>query len=78
MVSTQEPRSSEQIFRLDGEMMEMLLLLPNRQAAALERAARAQGLTSAQLTRRLIAAYLDKAQPHLPRPGGKEDVSSPF
>jgi hypothetical protein len=78
MVSTQETGSSDQMIRLDGEMMEMLLLLPNRQAAALERAARAQGLTSGQLTRRLIAAYLEKALPHLSRPGAAEGVSSPF
>jgi hypothetical protein len=78
MVSTQEPGSSEQIIRLDGEMMEMLLLLPNRQAAALERVARAQGLTSGQLTRRLIAAYLEKVLPQLPRPGAAAEAPSGF
>ncbi len=70
MVTIQENAgSSEQLFRLDGEMMELMLLLPSWQAAALERAARQQGLTSGQLTRRLITAYLEKAPLHLPFAG---------
>jgi hypothetical protein len=61
MLSTPDAAgSSEHLVRLDGEMAEMLLLLPARQAAALERAARQRGLTSAQLTRRLIGAFLEK------------------
>jgi hypothetical protein len=71
MVTTTESASlSEQFFRLDNEMTELHLLLPSRQAAALERAATKEGLTSAQLTRRLIGAFLDKAVPYLPRPEG--------
>jgi hypothetical protein len=62
MVSTWDVAdSSGQLLHLDGEMTEMLLLLPVPQAAALEKAARAQGLTSAQLTRRLISNFLRNA-----------------
>jgi hypothetical protein len=60
--------STESLVRLDGEMMELVLLLPTGQAAALEHAARRQGLTSGQLTRRLIAAFL-AGDRHLNSPG---------
>lgn len=56
---------------VDGEMTEMLLLLPNHQAAALERAARHRGLTSAQLARRLIRAFLETAAADRPTGDGR-------
>jgi hypothetical protein len=39
--------------------MEVPLLVPVRQYAALERAANSRGLTTGQLLRQLIAAYLE-------------------
>jgi hypothetical protein len=50
--------STERLTSLDGEVAEMLLLLPTDQAARLEEAARRRGLTSAELTRRLIRGFL--------------------
>jgi hypothetical protein len=41
-----------------SEMVELPLLLPQRQLAELEQAARRHGLTVGQMLRRLIAAYL--------------------
>jgi hypothetical protein len=46
---------------LNGEITEMLLLLPTAQAAALERMARRHGLTSGQLARRLIGEFLARS-----------------
>jgi hypothetical protein len=61
-VSNEDPRArKDQLACLDGEVMEVQFLLPQWQAAALEQAASRQGLTSGQLTRRLIRAYLAKA-----------------
>ncbi len=42
----------------DGEMVELALLLPERQFVELEMAARGQGLTTGQMLRRLINAFL--------------------
>jgi hypothetical protein len=64
MVRSQHPADlSEHILSLDAEMAELLLLLPTSQAEALEEAAHERGLTSAQLTRRLIAAFLRENAP---------------
>ncbi len=41
--------------RSDHEVVELQLLLPRWQAAALEAAARARGMTSGQILRRVIA-----------------------
>ena len=57
------------VIRLDGEMAEVLLLLPNEEADALEQAARQRDLTAAQLVRRLIRDFLDPRLPgRRPRP----------
>jgi hypothetical protein len=47
---------------LDDEMVELPLLLPGRQAEALEAAAHRRGLTVAQMIRRLIRAFLADVQ----------------
>jgi hypothetical protein len=44
--------------RLDPEMVELSLLLPQQQLVQLESAARSQGLTTGQMLRRLINAFL--------------------
>jgi hypothetical protein len=41
--------------RLDHEVVELQLLLPRSQVAALEAAARSRGLTTGQMLRRVIA-----------------------
>jgi hypothetical protein len=48
----------EGVSRLDADMVELSLLLPGRQLAQLETAARSQGLTTGQMLRRLITAFL--------------------
>src|SRR5262249_23722647 len=48
----------EGVSRVDAEMAELVLLLPDAQAAARELAARRRGLTAAQLARRLIREFL--------------------
>jgi len=40
---------------IDSEVVELMLLLPRYQAAALEAAARARGMTTGQILRRVIA-----------------------
>jgi hypothetical protein len=45
-------------FALDGDVMELSLLLPSRQLLELENAAQNQGLTTGQMLRRLINAFL--------------------
>lgn len=45
------------IARLDGEMVELSVLLPSWQAEALESAAQNQGLTTAQMVRFLIRDF---------------------
>jgi hypothetical protein len=42
----------------NGEMVELALLLPERQLQELEAVAHDQGLTTGQMIRRLIAAFL--------------------
>ena len=42
----------------NGEMVELALLLPDRQLQELEVAAHDHGLTTGQMIRRLIAAFL--------------------
>jgi len=42
----------------EGGVVELALLLPARQAAALERAAHQQGLTIGQVLRRLVRDFL--------------------
>jgi hypothetical protein len=50
--------------RFDAEIVELSVLLPGWQAAALEATAHGQGLTTAQVVRRLIQDYFGKfAQP---------------
>jgi hypothetical protein len=48
---------------LDREMVELLVLVPADEAAALERAAQQRDLTAGQLIRRLIRDFLDPALP---------------
>jgi hypothetical protein len=45
---------------LTGDVVEISLFLPGWQAARLERAASNQGLTAAQMMRRLLGHYLDE------------------
>jgi hypothetical protein len=47
---------------LDDEMAELSLLLPAWQAMALDRAARADGVSAGQMLRRLIQDYLNHRQ----------------
>jgi len=46
-----------EISRLDGEMVELALLLPSWQAAALEMAAQDQGLSAGQMIRRIVRDF---------------------
>ncbi|MFO0810879.1 MAG: hypothetical protein U0746_19800 [Gemmataceae bacterium] len=48
----------DQVSRLDGEMVELSLLLPQWQVDALETAAHCRGLTAGQMLRRVINSYL--------------------
>jgi hypothetical protein len=50
-------RSAGDVRRLDPEMLELSLLVPQWQVEALEMAARGRGLTAGQLIRRLIGSY---------------------
>jgi hypothetical protein len=50
-------RLGGEIHRLDSEMVELSLLMPQWQVEALEAAARGRGLTAGQLLRRLIRNY---------------------
>lgn len=47
----------------EDKCVELALVMPGRQWAALERAAHRQGLTMGQLLRRLIAAQLTEHEP---------------
>lgn len=49
--------SGSEISRLDGEMVELALLLPSWQADALELAAQDQGVTAGQMIRHLIRDF---------------------
>jgi predicted DNA-binding ribbon-helix-helix protein len=46
---------------LDNEVSELSLLLPNRQIDALEQLARAEGITVAQLLRRVVNRMLTQS-----------------
>lgn len=48
---------------LDAEVVEMALLLPRWQAAALEDAAHQRGLTAGQMLRKLIVTTLNLKRP---------------
>jgi hypothetical protein len=48
------------VSRLDAEMVELSLLLPQWQVEVLETAARGQGLTAGQMLRRIIGDSLPK------------------
>jgi hypothetical protein len=63
--------SGSDLSRLDGEMVELSLLLPSWQAAALEMAAEDQGLTAGQVVRQLIRDFCDTVHAfgHLQRYG---------
>jgi hypothetical protein len=61
---------SEHLEHLEGSMAELQLLLPEALAHALEREALRRGLSSAQLTRRLIATFLATAPNYLSRAEG--------
>ena len=50
-------RSAGDVRRLDPEVLELSLLVPQWQMEALELAARGRGLTAGQLIRRLIGNY---------------------
>src|SRR5206468_7063308 len=50
-------RLAGDVRRLDPEMLELSLLVPQWQVEALELAARGRGLTAGQLIRRLIGNY---------------------
>lgn len=50
---------------LDPEMVEVTLLLPRRQAVALQHAAKQRGISAAQLLRRMIGAAVG-GQPPVP------------
>jgi hypothetical protein len=57
-------RSEPNLTLLDGDIVEFSVLLPGWQAAALEATARGQGLTTAQMVRRVISDFFSKfAQP---------------
>ena len=55
------PRAVDVPFRVDEEMTELSVLLPGWQAAELEEAAQAKGLTGGQLVRGLIRDFLAQA-----------------
>jgi hypothetical protein len=50
-------RSAGDVRRLDPDVLELSLLVPQWQMEALEMAARGRGLTAGQLIRRLIGNY---------------------
>jgi hypothetical protein len=58
-------QKTEKLFnRLDGDIVELDLLLPGWQASALEAIARSRGLTTGQMIRSLIEEFFAKfAQP---------------
>ena len=49
--------------RSDHEVVELQLLLPQWQASALERAARARGMTTGQILRRVIGDLFPAVEP---------------
>ena len=48
---------------VDSEVVELMLLLPRYQAIALEAAARARGMTTGQILRRVIADLFPAEEP---------------
>ena len=52
-----------EITPLDDEVVELALLLPRWQAAALEEAAHTRGLTAGQMLRKLIGKSLRESNP---------------
>lgn len=59
-----DPTAEPNLTLLDGEIVELTLLLPGWQATALEATARSQGITTGQMVRRLIQEFFGKfAQP---------------
>lgn len=52
-----------ELARSDHEVVELQLLLPRWQAAALEAAARARGMTTGQILRRVITDLFVEAPP---------------
>jgi hypothetical protein len=60
------PPTASEMSPLDDEMTELALLLPTRQAQALQAAAHDRGLTAAQLLRSLIRDFCEqRARGHL-------------
>jgi hypothetical protein len=63
-------RRDQDYFLAKEGIVELALLLPDWEAAALEEAAHRRGLTAGQLIRRLIQDYFGKfVQPRQPGPG---------
>ena len=60
-----DPGTTDRAALAGAEVVEVHLLLPARQASALEAAAHQQGLTTGQLIRRLVRGFLD--EPHADR-----------
>ncbi len=58
MLASCPPPPAEPVLPEDSEVMEVVLLLPRSQAAALEEAARRWGLTTGQVLRGLIRKFL--------------------
>ena len=56
---------------IDGEMVELPLLLPGWQAEALEMAAHSRGMTAGQMLRRILGDFFEKVGPH-GSPGKRE------
>jgi hypothetical protein len=50
----------QEVSRIDTDMVELSLLVPQGQLAELERLAEEQGLTLGQVLRRLIKAFLQE------------------
>jgi hypothetical protein len=57
------------------DVAEISLLLPGWQLAALECAAEARGLTSAQLVRRVLRDFINRHEDSEPEAGEKQNVS---
>jgi hypothetical protein len=60
--------------RIDGEVVEVPLLLPGWQAAALEAAAHDRGLTAAEMVRRLVRDFVRELEHDAPFGGRVEAV----
>lgn len=51
-------RAPSEVARFDSEMTELRLLLPEQQLRALERLAQGQRISTGELLRRILAAFL--------------------